>query len=151
MAPTWEELTPLLPPELRRWVLTDVTWDPHALWTIDVPTVDVAVDDLAWMLELPWWRDGDRYFSVRPIDVAAEPARHAAQHARTLAADLAYPLAGTMMEGRLVLLDGLHRLLKARLLGITTVQVRVLPADRIDDIRTRQSTEPANSGDGQPA
>ncbi len=129
--PTWDELRPLLPPELRRWVLPDVTWDPQKLWSIDLPVRDVAVDELAWMLELPWWRDGDRYFTVRPADVAADPA----QHARTLAADLAHPLVGTMMEGRLVLLDGLHRLLKARLLGAPTVSVRVLPADRIDEIR----------------
>lgn len=137
MAPTWDELTPLLPQELRRWVLADVTWDPHKLWTIDLPTREVPVDELAWILDLPWWRDGDRYFSVRPVDVAADPSRHPAQHARTLAADLDYPLVGTMMEGRLVLLDGLHRLLKARLLGITAVSVRVLPAERIDEVRAR--------------
>ena len=133
--PTWDELRPLLPPELRRWVLPDVTWDPHKLWTIDLPIVDVPVADLAWMLDLPWWRDGDRHFTVRPADVAADPARHAAQHARTLAAELGYPLVATPMEDRLVLLDGVHRLLKAQLLGIPTVRVRVLPPDRIDEIR----------------
>ena len=133
--PTWDELRPLLPPELRRWVLPDVTWDQHRLWAIDLPVRDVAVAELAWMLELPWWRDGDRYFIVRPVEVAADPARHAAQHARTLAADLTHPLVATTIEDRLVLLDGLHRLLKARMLGITTVRVRVLPADRIDEIR----------------
>jgi len=135
VTPTWNELRPLLPPELRRWVLPDVTWDQHRLWAIDVPTCEVPVDELAWMLDLPWWRDGERYFAVRPGDVAAKPARYPAQHARTLAADLDFPLVGTMIEGRLVLLDGVHRLLKARLLGIPTVRVRVLPPDRIDEIR----------------
>jgi len=133
--PTWDELRPLLPPELRRWVLPDVTWDQQKLWAIECPTRDVPTGELAWMLELPWWRDGERYFAVRPIDVAADPARHCAQHARTLAADLDYPLVGTTMEDRLVLLDGIHRLLKARLLGIPTVRVRVVPADRIDELR----------------
>ncbi len=135
MPRTWDELRPLLPPELRRWVLPDVTWDQHKLWTIDLPTCQVRVDELAWMLDLPWWRDGERYFAVRPADVAADPARHPAQHARTLAADLDFPLVGTTIEGRLVLLDGVHRLLKARLLGIPTVRVRVLPRDRIHEIR----------------
>lgn len=135
MPPTWDELRPLLPPELRRWTLADVTWDQHTLWTIDVPTREIPVSELAWLLDLPWWRDGDRYFAVRPADVAAEPARHPAQHARTVAADLDHPLVGTTIEGRLVLLDGLHRLLKARLLGITAVRVRVVPADRIDELR----------------
>ncbi len=137
MTPTWNELRPLLPPELRRWVLSDVTWDQHKLWTIDVPTREVPLDEIAWMLDLPWWRDRDRHFTVRPADVAADPIRHRAQHARTLAADLDYPLVGTTIEGRLVLLDGVHRLLKARLLGITTVHVRVLPTDRIDEVRIR--------------
>lgn len=135
VTPTWDQLRPLLPPELRRWVLADVTWDQHKLWRIDLPTRDVAVDELAWMLDLPWWRDGDRYFAVRPVDVAADPARHSAQHARTLAADLHHPLIGTTIDRRLVLLDGLHRLLKARLLGIPNVRVRVLPAERIDEVR----------------
>ena len=46
MAPTWDELTPLLPPELRRWVLADVTWDPHKLWSLDLPTRESRLPDI---------------------------------------------------------------------------------------------------------
>jgi ParB-like chromosome segregation protein Spo0J len=52
-----------------------------------------------------------------------------------LAADLRYPLDGYVAAGgRLTILDGVHRLLKAKVEGHSTVRVRVLETDAFDAI-----------------
>lgn len=45
-----------------------------------------------------------------------------------MAADLGCPLDLLFRNGRWVILDGVHRLLKADLLGLGNIQVRRLPA-----------------------
>ena len=45
-----------------------------------------------------------------------------------MAADLRYPLDLLFRNDRWVVLDGVHRLLKADLLGLSIIQVRRLPA-----------------------
>jgi len=110
-------LSHLVPAALRD-VLLDCEWDRAALHALELPVDHVAVDELRWQLDLPWWRDGARYFAVTPREVRAHPARHAAQWNRTLAADLSYPI--HLAETRPALwtiLDGVHRLLKADVLG----------------------------------
>jgi hypothetical protein len=67
--------------------------------------------------------------------VAADPQLHAEQYARTMAADLRYPLdAVRRPDGRITVLDGVHRLLRAQLCGLGVVRVRVLDWDDLDEI-----------------
>ncbi len=52
-----------------------------------------------------------------------------------MAADLAFPLQALERPGgHLTVLDGIHRLLKADLLGHATVAVTRLPMERLDEI-----------------
>jgi hypothetical protein len=69
------------------------------------------------------------------LEVAADPARYAEQHARTMAADLRHPLDAVRRPGgRLTILDGVHRLLRAHLGGLQSVRVRVLEWTELDRI-----------------
>lgn len=116
-------------------VILDFHWDLDRLHALSLPEREVSISTLEWHLHLPFWAAGGRPFQVSPADVASEPGVHPEQWARTLAADLRYPLDTYVgSEGRLIVLDGVHRLLKALVEGRSTLRVRVLEADSFDAI-----------------
>lgn len=123
-----------MPPSLRD-VTLDFVWSHDRLWALELPVERVAVDELRWHLALPMWSLEGVPFAVSPEQVRANPSRFHVQHARTMAADLAFPLHALVRPGRpRTLLDGVHRLLKAELLGHATVAVTDVPMARLDDI-----------------
>lgn len=116
-------------------VILDFHWDLERLHALSLPEQDVSTADLKWHLELPLWAAGGVPFQVSPAEVAAGPSKHAEQWRRTMAADLGYPLdAYLAAAGRLTILDGVHRLLRAVMEGRTTLRVRVLHPKAFDDI-----------------
>jgi hypothetical protein len=116
-----------VPAELRD-VLCDFLWDLDKLQRLPLPVGTATIDRLRWHLDLPYWRHDGKPFQVTPRQVKADPGRYPEQYQRTMAADLGYPLDLLFRNGQWVILDGVHRLLKADLLGLTNVQVRRLPA-----------------------
>jgi hypothetical protein len=99
-------------------IILDFDWDRGRLHALRLPVEDVAVADLRWQLDLRWWKHADRHFAVSPNEVRADPVRHSTHWERTLAADLAYPIhLAETAPGRWTILDGVHRLLKADVLG----------------------------------
>jgi hypothetical protein len=65
----------------------------------------------------------------------SHPEKYPAEYARILGADLTHPLDIMFNKGRWLLLDGLHRLAKAKLNGLKTVNVRKIPASAIPRIK----------------
>lgn len=126
-----------IPPELTAYIL-DLHWDLGLLHRLDLLTISVRVADLAHHLDRPFWQYDGRPFQLTPRQVAADPAKYQDQYARTLAADLRHPLhVVRRWDGRLTILDGVHRLLKAELEGRTTIVVRVLPWEDLEEIAVR--------------
>ncbi|HEY1178384.1 MAG TPA: hypothetical protein VGF17_19690 [Phytomonospora sp.] len=123
-----------LVPEALRGVLLDFHWERERLWALDLPVAEVAVEELVWHLELPFWAVGETPFAVTPREVADDPERHAGQWERTLSADLAMPIHAVERDGRLVVLDGVHRLLKAVVEGRGTIAVKTLRPGDLDRI-----------------
>jgi hypothetical protein len=122
-----------VPPELQPYIL-DFLWSLELLHALALPTVSMRLADLAPHLDLPFWRH-DRPFQLTPHQVAADPVRYHEQYARTLAADLRHPLDVVRRpDRRITILDGVHRLLRAELEGHTTVAVRILPWEWLDEI-----------------
>jgi hypothetical protein len=107
----------------------DLTWDPADLFALPLPTEGVVVSSLLWHLDLPCWRDGERYFAVTPADVARDRLSHARQWRRTMDADLTCPIHLVDGPRRETILDGLHRLLKAHTLGIEQLPCRRLTSE----------------------
>jgi hypothetical protein len=123
-----------LPAELHG-VILEFHWDATLLHALELPVTQLRVDEFAWHLRLPFWAYGGKPFRVSPLEVAADPVRYAEQHARTMAADLRYPLdAVRRPDGRLTILDGVHRLLRAHLCGLQSIRVRVLEWADLDRI-----------------
>jgi len=125
---------PSPPPDLEPFLLR-FDWDEHLLWSLDLPVEDFPTRALAWHLDLPWWKGESGLFTVRPRAVIHYPSRHPEQYARTLNADLRYPLHLTLNEGRWTIMDGIHRLLKAVMLNRDHVAVRKVPASAFEVIR----------------
>jgi hypothetical protein len=123
-----------IPPILRPYIL-DLLWDVDALHALRLPAVEIAVAELAHHLDLPFWAYEGKPFQLTPHQVAADPARYHEQYARTLAADLVHPLDVVRRpDGRLTILDGVHRLLRAELSGLHVIPVRVLEWERLGEI-----------------
>ena len=99
-------------------------WDREALYAMQTPTRQQTVRVLDWHFDVPFWADGGRPFQVTPNDVLADPVRYADQYRRTVAADLGYPLTVVWWRRRWTIVDGVHRLLKARIIGLGQVEVR---------------------------
>jgi hypothetical protein len=116
-----------VPAELRE-VLCEFVWDSAKLQRLPLPVGTATIDSLRWHLDLPYWRHDGQPFQVTPSQVRADPVRFREHYERTMAADLGCPLDLLFRNGRWVILDGVHRLLKADLLGLDNVQVRRLPA-----------------------
>ncbi|MBM7783587.1 hypothetical protein [Tenggerimyces flavus] len=129
-----------IPPALRD-VLLDFRWDLERLWALEIEPTELDVDQLAWQLDLPFWRDGERFFAVTPREVASDPERHREQYERTLAADLSHPIHVLQRTDRLTILDGVHRLLKAQLQGARTITAKVVSPDQLSEIVTPPAGE----------
>jgi hypothetical protein len=113
-----------MPPVMQA-LLPNVMWHRAQLHELVLPVVELPVADLRWMLDLPWWRVGERRFAVTPTQVRHAPERYAAHWRRMLDADLGYPI-DLLQRDRLIILDGVHRLLKADELGMRKLPCRVL-------------------------
>ncbi|MCY4542575.1 MAG: hypothetical protein OXB95_09340 [Rhodobacteraceae bacterium] len=110
----------------RYWYSID--WEVGALWRLELPVREVEVQRLAWHLDVPVWTDSDgKPYSAAPRQVMSHPQRHEVHYRRILSASLAFPLEVFRNGGKLMILDGIHRLAKARLICRSTLPVRQVP------------------------
>lgn len=126
----------LLPDSLHD-VILDFHWDLDRLWRLDLPVTEVAVAGLEWHLRLPLWAHEGKPFSVSPAEVTEDRHRFHEHYARTMAADLGCPIHLLARPIRPTVLDGVHRLHKAVLLGHRTVPAKLVPMERLDEIVVR--------------
>lgn len=124
-----------IPTALRDWLLP-IDWDRERLWALDLPRRRLELEELRWHLDLPWWRRAGVWFQVTPREFLAAPAAHPEHAARVESADLSYPLHVVPRHRRWLILDGIHRLVKAEMLGLTDLLVSTLtPADVVKAAR----------------
>lgn len=122
---SWDELQAMMPAVIKE-TLPLVPWRIDRLWELKLPVRKVAVADLAWLLELPLWQSDGVRFQVTPAQVRGDPQRHPDHFARVMACDLRYPIHLVEHNGRPVVLDGFHRLLKAAVEGRGEIDAMVL-------------------------
>jgi hypothetical protein len=125
-------------PESLRDVLMPFRWSLDRLLSLDLAVGTVELAEYVWMLDLPLWREHGRWFAVAPNEVRRRPADHQEQWERTLTADLTSPIHVTRRtEERMVIIDGVHRLLRCALDGRPELPARTLPPDRWSEIAVR--------------
>jgi hypothetical protein len=127
---SFEELLALMPDSVRE-AFPPYRWQLEKLWELDLKVEPVEVADLTWMFDLPLWQlDGER-FKVTPNQVAATPMNFRAHYQRVMDADLDHPINLVAYRGRLVVLDGVHRLLKAHFLRRRWIEATIATAAQL--------------------
>lgn len=130
---TRDELLAMMPGVLRE-TLPLVPWKIERLWRLELPVRRIAVQELAWLLDLPLWQLNGERFRVTPRQVWDDPQRFPDHLRRVMASDLEYPIHLVEHKGRLVVLDGFHRLLKASIEGRAEVEAMVLSQSDLESV-----------------
>ncbi len=118
-------------PKIIKDVGFDFGWSEEKVWVLDVPTEEMDIEELVWHFEIPFWNTSSGYYDLKPSDVLAVPGKHKAEFEKIMRADLSYPLDIMWWKNRWLLLDGLHRLVKAKQLGMEKIKVRKIPKEVI--------------------
>lgn len=110
-------------PEIIKKVGFDFNWDERKVWRLRVPSVEIPIRELEWHLSIPFLSETGKY-DLTPYEVIDQPHHHSKEYFRVQSVDLSYPIDVMEHKGRLLILDGLHRLMKSYLKGLQTVKVR---------------------------
>ena|SRR3989344_1698235 len=121
-------------PKIIEEVGFDFHWSEEKVWALDVPVEDMDITELEWHFDIPFWFKPGGYYDLKPNDVLAHPEKYKEEYKRTMKADLSHPLDIMWWKNRWLLLDGLHRLVKAKQLGYKTLKVRKIPKSAIPQI-----------------
>jgi predicted alpha/beta hydrolase family esterase len=113
----------------------DFDWDSRNVWLIDAPVEAMPIEQLTWIFDYPFWdAENTDDYNLTPWEVINGPEGSPTHYERVMGADLTHPIDLMENKGRLLILDGLHRLVKAYIDGQKTVAVRIIPRDKIPDI-----------------
>lgn len=123
----------LMPDELLE-IAFNFDRDVRKIWELDLPTEDIPVADLAWHLEMPFFWQPDRPFSLKPQAVLDNPEQYQAWMERIMQVDISYPIDIIWWKDKWEILDGLHRFCKHIVLGHETVPVRKVPLELKEQI-----------------
>jgi len=120
-----------VPPRLKD-LLLDFWWDLDKLHALELPEINCDMVDFLFYLDLPYWQYKGEPFRVAPRDVLEYPDKYHEQHTRTLHADLQHPIIIFKRENQpTIILDGVHRLLKAHMLGLAEIRVKLFSEEQI--------------------
>ena len=121
-------------PDIIKEVGFDFDWEEEKVWQLNIPVTEMDIKELTWHFDIPFhWHKGGIY-NLTSREIIENPEQHKEEYGRTLKADLKYPIDIMQNKGRWLILDGLHRLMKAYIQGINKVNVRIIPRDKIQEI-----------------
>ncbi|ADB31332.1 hypothetical protein Kfla_2256 [Kribbella flavida DSM 17836] len=129
---SFEELVARMPPSVRE-VFPPDRWKIGKLWALELRTEPVEVADLVWMFDLPLWQLNGEPFRVTPRQVTETPMNFRDHYQRVMDADLDFPIHLVAYRGRLVVLDGVHRLLKAHFLRRRWIEGKIATAAQLQE------------------
>lgn len=122
-------------PKIIEEVGFDFGWSEEKVWALDVPAEEMDISELEWHFDIPFWFTPRGYYDLKPTEVLADPNKHRSEYERVMSSDLTYPLDIMCWKNRWLLLDGLHRLVKAKQLGLKKIKVRKIPQEAIPQIK----------------
>ena len=121
-------------PQIIKDVGFDFSWSEEKVWQLDLPVEEMPLKELEWHFEIPFLWEKSRVYNLTPQQVIDKPKEYQKEYERTIKSDLKYPIDIMKNKGRWLILDGLHRLMKASILGQEIVKVRKISRDNIPKI-----------------
>jgi hypothetical protein len=121
-------------PDIIRKVGFDFEWDNKKVWALDVPVTEMDITELTWHFDIPFHWNAGGIYNLTSREIIDNPKLYKEEYERTMCADLAYPIDIMENKGKWLILDGLHRLMKAYIQGKDKVPVRRVPRDVIPNI-----------------
>jgi tRNA(Arg) A34 adenosine deaminase TadA len=128
----WEGLQKL--PQVIRDVGFDFSWSEEKVWKLNYPTEAIDINELTWHFAVPFHWDNGGVYNLTSQEIIDNPEKYKDEYDRTMNADLSHPIDIMENKGKWLILDGLHRLMKSRILGKSVVQVRKIPRSEIINI-----------------
>lgn len=117
-------------PDIIKKIGFDFEWDTKKVWALKYPVEEIDISDLTWHFEIPF----HSVYNLSSSQVIKNPEKYKKEYQRTMDSDLGFPIDIMYNKGRWLILDGLHRLMKADILGLKKVKVRRIPRSEIPNI-----------------
>lgn len=106
--------------------------DNSKLWALEVPVEEMSIDELRWIMDVPFWEDEDGNIVITPNEVIQNLDKYPDHRDRIQNSDPSFPLdIMKNKKGEWLTLDGLHRLVKEMLDGKIVVRVRKVPPELV--------------------
>lgn len=99
------------------------------------------IAELEWMFDIPFWNTPNGHYDLSPREAWSNPEKFSQEFERVMHAPLQYPIDIMFNKGRWLILDGLHRLVKAKVLGLKKVRVRKVPVSLTPAIKKSGAAE----------
>jgi hypothetical protein len=111
-------------------ILTDAGYEIYCdtvkLRELDLPIVDFEIDKLIWNFDLPLWeKDGTDDWNLTPWDVINKVEGSTAHQERVKQADLQFPILLLNKNDKWLVIDGVHRLVKAFQVNCKTIKAKI--------------------------
>lgn len=113
----------------------DFDWSNEKVWALDITPEKMSMRNLEWHFDLPFWNTENGFYNLTPYEVLNNPDVYVEEFERIQNANLDYPLDIMFWKNKWLLLDGLHRLAKAKVQGMRSVKVRKIPQSAITTIK----------------
>lgn len=106
-------------------------WNEKAIWKIDAPITEIELSQIDWLLDVDWF--GADEHPLTPNEVMNSPELDVEHYKRIKNADMSYPidLGLNSRVNKLVPFDGLHRICKAKMLGVEKIKCRIIPIEKV--------------------
>jgi len=124
-------------------VMAGFWWDDDRIRGLALPVSSAPFDELSWGLDVSFWSDGRKPFSVRGCDLLENPDRYPEHRRRVHWSDLRHPLTLYLKRNRWIILDGYHRLVKAAREGRAELPVVRLPQAAVSGVLVRHGFDGA--------
>lgn len=121
-------------PEIIKKVGFDFNWEEEKVWALKFPIEEIDIKELTWHFEIPFHWHNRGIYNLKSIEIINNPDKYKEEYERTMKTNLDYPIDIMRNKGRWLILDGLHRLMKSKILGLKKVKVRKIPRSEIPKI-----------------
>lgn len=109
--------------------------DNEKIWSLDISITQMLISKLDWQFDIPFWTYGNKKYAITPNQVIRNKRKYRYQYNRIMNSDLRFPIdVAKNKKGKWEILDGLHRLVKAKILGLTKVNVRKISPAQLKEL-----------------